>query len=600
MFVNQSQAKSTKQSKFSYAYIDDDDGMLTAKGIPFDMRGDIDKLGGIWSPEKKAWKFIFTIERVEQFLSRIPDIVFEQGFAEKFKSQKAREIALEKIRALGKQNADVNFKVPGLKLEPYNYQKLGMMYAITNGSGVLIADEMGLGKTIQGIGVAEYLKSKGLVKKVLVVTPASLKYNWPLEISKFTDEKCIVIDGTPEKRMKQWMDDSAFFYIVNYELLVDLFGKSGGIKKKKSVGTPEQQKKRFEQYSKIRQRQALLDSVRSRVWDLCIVDEAHALKHHLAQRTKNVKQIRARLRIALTGTPLDGRLEELHSVMQWVMPGLLCNKKMFFDRYVTTDIFGTPCGYRNVDELKEKIKPFFIRRLKTDVLKSLPPKIYLNKLIELSDQEKKAYKEIADVKNYENEGDALTAIIRCKQFCDYPEYVVPSVTNASKLDVFLDMIDEIVGDNGHKVLVFSQYTTMLDVIELRLRKQGYTFLRIDGNTPTKDRAAMQEAFNKDPKIDMVIASEAGSTGLNLQAADYVFNYDDNWSPALMNQREDRAHRNGQKNTVTVVNFICKGTIEERIRNVIYVKNRVSSDVLGDDLDVSVMKRLGIQQVAKML
>ena len=580
----------------TYVYLDPEDGMLTAKGIPFDMRGDIDKLGGIWSPEKKSWKFIFTIERVESFLSRIPNVVFEQGFSEKLKKQKAKEIALEKIREFGKSDTPVNFTVPGLKLEPYNYQKLGIMYAVTNGSGALIADEMGLGKTIQGIGVAEYLKYKGLVKKVLVVTPASLKYNWPLEIAKFTDEKCVVIDGTPEKRMKQWLDDSAFYYIVNYELLVDLFGKTSH----KSGGTAEQQKKRFEQYSKIKQRQALLDSVRSRIWDLCIVDEAHALKHHISQRTKNVKQIKARLRIALTGTPLDGRLEELHSVMQWVMPGLLCNKKMFFDRYVTTDIFGNPCGYRNVSELKEKIKPFFIRRLKSDVLKSLPPKIYLNKLIELSEPEKKAYKDIADPDNYESEGEALTAIIRCKQFCDYPALVNPNVGTSSKLEVFLDMIDEVVGENNHKAIVFSQYTTMLDIIEDRLRKNGYKFLRIDGNTPTKERAAMQEAFNKSPDIDMIIASEAGSTGLNLQAADYVFNYDDNWSPALMNQREDRAHRNGQTNTVTVVNFICKNTIEERIRNVIYSKNRVSSDVLGDNLDIAVMKRLGVQQVAKML
>lgn len=581
----------------TYFYIDKDDNMLTGAGIPFDMRPEIDRLGGTWSPEKKAWKFVFTSDKVSQCVARIPGIVFENGFQDKLTAQKAREIALGKIRELGKDGKTVPFSVDGLKLAPYDYQKVGIMYAVTNGSGVLIADEMGLGKTIQGIGAAIYLKRKGLAKKALVVTPASLKFNWPLEIEKFTNEKCVVIDGTPAKRMEQWLDDSAFFYIVNYELLVDLFGKPS---KSKSGGTVEQKKKRFEQYMKIKQRQALLDQVRNRTWDVCIIDEAHALKHHMSQRTRNVKQIKAKMRIALTGTPLDGRLEELHSVMQFIMPGLLGNKKTFFDRYVVTDLFGNPVGYKHVDELKERIRPFFIRRLKSDVLKSLPPKVYLNKLIELSEQEKKAYKELADPDNYETESDALTAIIRCKQFCDYPAQVVPEVTNSSKLEVFLDMLDEIVGENGHKAIVFSQYTTMMDVLQMHIKKRGYKFLRIDGNTPTKERAAMQKAFNENKSIDLILASEAGSTGLNLQAADYVFNYDDNWSPALMNQREDRAHRNGQKNSVTVVNFICKNTIEERIRSVIYSKNRVSSEVLGDNLDVAVMKRLGVQQVAKML
>jgi SNF2 family DNA or RNA helicase len=168
------------------------------------------------------------------------------------------------------------------------------------------------------------------------------------------------------------------------------------------------------------------------------------------------------------------------------------------------------------------------------------------------------------------------------------------------MDAFKEVVDEVVLQNGHKALIFSQYKEMLDVIVSELEKMGIKYLRIDGDTPTIQRASMQKQFNDDKAIDVMVGTEAMSTGLNFQSADYVINYDDNWSPSIMAQREDRAHRNGQRNVVTVVNFICQDTIEERIRGVIYAKNRMSSQVLGDETEEYILKRLGPKDLAKLL
>jgi SNF2 family DNA or RNA helicase len=168
------------------------------------------------------------------------------------------------------------------------------------------------------------------------------------------------------------------------------------------------------------------------------------------------------------------------------------------------------------------------------------------------------------------------------------------------MDAFRDVLDEVVLQNGHKALIFSQYKEMLNVIVVELDKMGIKYLRIDGDTEPIERASMQKQFNEDKTIDVMIGTEAMSAGLNFQSADYVINYDDNWSPAIMAQREDRAHRQGQRNVVTVVNFICRDTIEERIRGVIYAKNRITAQVLGDDTDDLVLRRLGPKDMAKLL
>jgi hypothetical protein len=337
------------------------------------------------------------------------------------------------------------------------------------------------------------------------------------------------------------------------------------------------------------------------VADGVLVSNCHAMKHHSASRTRNVKELKARCKMGLTGTPMDGRLEELHSIMQFIAPGLLMSKVRFFQRYVETDFYGRVTGYKNIGEVSQRIQPFFLRRLKKDVLKDLPDKVYENRIVVLSSEEMKIYKLLAENGHEATEDEmAMVAVIRCKQFCDIPNMVDEDCKKTSKLDAFKEVLEEVVQQNGHKALIFSQYKEVLNFLVPVLDQLGIKYMRIDGDVPPIQRAGMQKKFNEDKSIDVMIGTEAMSTGLNFQAADYVINYDDNWSPAIMAQREDRSHRNGQRNVVTVVSFICRDTVEERIRGVIYAKNRITSQTLGDETEDVILKRLGPKDIARLL
>jgi SNF2 family DNA or RNA helicase len=264
------------------------------------------------------------------------------------------------------------------------------------------------------------------------------------------------------------------------------------------------------------------------------------------------------------------------------------------------DFWGKVVRYKAIDEVKERIAPFFLRRLKKDVLKDLPDKIYKNRYLVLPQKELKVYKQLAERGHVATQdSQAMTAIIRCKQYCDWPELIKETQAGA-KMETFKEIIEEVVIENQHKAVVFSQYSSMCEVLAKVLTKMGLKFLYICGETPKKERAAMQARFNEDPSLNLMLGTDAMSTGLNFTAADYVINYDDAWSPAVMKQREDRAHRIGQKNVVTVVNFICRETIEERIRDVLEAKGAVSSMALGDESDEQLVARIGAKDIAKLL
>jgi SNF2 family DNA or RNA helicase len=517
---------------------------------------------------------------------------------------------------MSKVDHPVSLKVPGLNGALYNYQKLGVMFSLTNGRGVLVADEMGLGKTLQAISTALYLKHEGKIEEALIVTPPSLKFNWALEIEKWTNEPYVVIDGPPDDRVAQWLNEDAFFYVVNFELLLeDLFG--GRNYKGREDETEQQRSEREARMKKAARRAKILKPVKERQWGFIAVDEAHALKNHKSKRTKNVRSLRSKFRMGLTGTPLDGRLEELHSVMEFVCPGLLGSYTRFMQRHAETDNYGKVKKYKRIGEVRDKIAPHFIRRLKKDVLHDLPDKIYSNRMIILSNEEKKLYNSLADHGHKATkESEQLVATIRCKQFCNTPQLVADAMAKeeepdekeikklrkmkSSKLESFKEVLEEVVIENAHKVLVFSQYAEMVKIMMDVFDEMGLKYLCIWGETDKKVRAEYQKRFNEDKTIDIMVGTEAMSTGLNFTSADYVINYDDNWAPAFMAQREDRAHRIGQKNVVTVINFVCKDTIEERIRSVLYHKSAISAQALGDDTDEMVLKRLGPKEVAQLL
>ena len=277
-----------------------------------------------------------------------------------------------------------------------------------------------------------------------------------------------------------------------------------------------------------------------------LVSNCHFLKAHNSKRSKNVKQLKAKFRIALTGTPLDGRLEELHSVMDFVRPGLFESKTRFMQKHAEFDFWGRVTRYRKVGEVRERMQPFFIRRLKKDVLKELPDKVYENRYVILSAEEKKIYRQLA-TKGHEvtEDTEAVVAVIRCKQFCDCPELLDIATKKKSKFDAFLEILEEVVIQNGNKALIFSQYAMMNEVLvaELERLKLGYRY--IWSETPKRTRVDIQEEFSSDPSINVVIGTDAMALGLNFTAASYVINYDDAWSPSVMSQREDRCLEENQ-------------------------------------------------------
>lgn len=563
----------------------------------YEVRHVLSALGARW--DGKSWGMVLTASNLDRVLAAIPSLRLGDGVEAAAREQIDKEERLSKLRKLVEADAPMPMAIDGLKGSLYNYQKLGVAYSVANGFGILVGDTMGLGKSIQAIATSLVLKSRGLAKRVLVVVPASLKYNWPLEIEKFTDEKYVVIDGEPDERIAQWLSD-AFFYVVNYELVVeDLFG--GKKLHLKEGESKESVRRRLDVKAKAEKRQRILAGVRERVWDVLILDEAQAIKSHGARRSMSVKRLKAKFKMGLTGTPMDGRLEELHSIMGFIAPGLFQSKEKFFERYVLLDKWGGVVGYKRLSEVGDIIKPFFIRRLKKDVLPDLPDKVFQNKVICLSPREAKVYKALAEKGHAATEdAEAMVAIIRCKQFCDYPPFVDMTCGHNSKLEAFKEVLEEVVVANRHKVLIFSQYKTMVDVLVGVLDDLKLKYLRIDGDTPTAKRAEYQALFNGDKTIDAMIGTEAMSTGLNFQAADFVINYDDNWQPSIMSQRCDRCHRIGQKNVVTVINFICKDTIEERIRDVLSRKNIITARTLGDEMDSAVVKMLGTKEIVRLL
>jgi SNF2 family DNA or RNA helicase len=601
---------------------------------PYDSRKEVMDVGGRWDAVLGAWVLAFSAEAVESLIDNLPNPSVDPSVERVLLESIERDRKLKKIRAMSKVDHPVNLKVPGLNGALYNYQKLGVMFALANGNGVLIADEMGLGKTLQAISTALYLKRRGEIEEALIIVPPSLKYNWSLEIEKWTDEKYVVIDGPPDDRVAQWLKKDVFFYVVNFELLLeDLFG--GRNYKEKENETTQQKIEREAKMAKSAKRARILKPIKDRRWGFITVDEAHALKNSMSKRSKNVRSLRSKFRMALTGTPMDGRLEELHSVMEFVCPGLFGSRTRFMQRHAETDFYGKVKKYKRIGEVKNKISPHFIRRLKKDVLHDLPDKVYNNRMVLMTPAEKKTYKMLANSGHVATlESEALVATIRCKQFCDSPNLVAnglereltrhpndgrkierrnhPNLNEiekeinslrklkSSKLEIFKEILQEVVIENAHKVLIFSQYAEMVKVLMEVFDEMGLKYLCIWGATDKKLRADYQKRFNEDKTIDIMVGTEAMSTGLNFTSANYVINYDDNWAPAFMAQREDRAHRIGQKNVVTVINFICVDTIEERIRSVLYEKSSISAQALGDDTDEMVLKRLGPQDVAKLL
>lgn len=422
-----------------------------------------------------------------------------------------------------------------------SYQKTGYQWLkqlSKYGFGGILADDMGLGKTIQAITLLASLPASA---KSIVIAPTSLVYNWEDEFNRFAPElKVLVISGDKKQRaLLHKKIDTSQIIITSYGLL----------------------KRDIELYTPIN-------------FSYCFIDEAQHIKNPSSLNAKAVKLVNAKTRIALTGTPIENSLSELWSIFDFIMPGYLYSHSKFTKTYERPIIKSQ--DNQALVSLNLQIQPFILRRLKSDVLKELPPKIEAKIPTELSDKQKKLYyaylektksellSEI-DRNGFEKSKLKIFSVLtRLRQICCHPALFDNAYSGTSGK---LDLLEEIILDalsSKHRALVFSQFTSMLKLIIPVLEKNNITYFYLDGSTESKERRDMVKAFNKGEREIFLISLKAGGTGLNLTGADMVIHYDPWWNPAVEDQATDRAYRIGQNRSVQVMRLITQGTIEEKI------------------------------------
>jgi len=436
------------------------------------------------------------------------------------------------------------YEIPGSLVHVLrDYQKAGYRWlkALTEaGLGGILADDMGLGKTIQILALILSEKER-MNGPALVIAPTSLVYNWMLEAEKFAPElKVLAVTGSQVQR-KVLLDK-----IGEYDLVIT-------------------------SYPLIRRD---IDAYLKHNFSFCIIDEAQHVKNHYTQSAKAIRRISARNRFALTGTPMENSLTELWSIFDFIMPGYLYTQQKFHERFIKP-IIGD--GDKDAGEdLNRHIRPFILRRMKKDVLKELPDKIETIITCEMTKAQRDIYTAILVQARNEIEAvidelgleksrlQILAALTRLRQICCHPASFIENYEGGSgKLDLLMELLEENLA-LGHRVLLFSQFTSILDIIEEELVKRGISCFCLSGRTPAEERASMVAGFNGGEGDVFLLSLKAGGTGLNLTGADVVIHYDPWWNPAVEEQATDRAYRIGQDKVVHVFKLITENTIEEKI------------------------------------
>ncbi|KJS20434.1 MAG: helicase SNF2 [Clostridiaceae bacterium BRH_c20a] len=421
--------------------------------------------------------------------------------------------------------------------------------------GACLADDMGLGKTVQMIAFLEYRRANSSGPALLIL-PASLIGNWQKEIEKFAPELPYQILHKSDLKSSETLQirDGKFLYITTYGMAVRL------------------------------------EALKNRQWDYLILDEAQAIKNPGTKQTKAIKEIPARMRIALTGTPIENRLSDLWSLFDFLNQGLLGTTKEFTD--FTKGLDDNTSGYA---KLRKMIQPFILRRLKTDknIIADLPDKMEMNAYTTLSKKQIVLYKQLIEqiseklkeAEGIERKGLVLSSIMKFKQICNHPDQYLGREDYKSEHSGKFEQLREIcqvIHEKRERVLIFTQFREMTEPLSDFLRdifsKEGFV---LHGGTPVKKRSEMVEQFNSEHYIPyMVLSLKAGGVGLNLTAANHVIHFDRWWNPAVENQATDRAFRIGQTKNVMVHKFVTKGTIEEKIDAIIEEKQKLSGDILS--------------------
>jgi superfamily II DNA or RNA helicase/predicted nucleic acid-binding Zn finger protein len=464
-----------------------------------------------------------------------------------------------------------------LKTKLLPYQARGAIFAACRGR-VALADDMGLGKTVQALAAAEMLRRERGIERVLVVAPASVKYQWKTEIERFTDLPAQVIDGDMRRRRKLY-ESPSFFNLTSYELVL----------------------------KDVREMQALKP-------DLIILDEAQRIRNWTTATARTIKQLKSRYAFVLTGTPLENKLEELYSVVQFVDGRRLGPAFRFLAEHRMEDEKGKLLGYRGLDQIHQQLAPILIRRKRSEVLRELPERTDQIREVILTKEQAEPYFEQSDIlaalmRKWERQGwlselDLLRitcAIQNMRMLCNSTFLYDKRTHHSPKLAEFREIVRELTLEEDRKVVVFSEYERMTYLAGEELKKLGIGFVSLHGQVPSRQRGKLIEQFRNDSQCKVFLSTDAGGVGLNLQAASAVINFEPPWNPARLEQRIGRVHRMGQSRPVHVIHFLTKDSIEMRVWETLRLKKSLFAGVFDsptDEVSFAALGRKSVLQAVK--
>ena len=435
------------------------------------------------------------------------------------------------------------------ELRPYQEEGFKWLSKMAHwGVGCCLADDMGLGKTVQALAM---LLQKAKDGPSLVVAPASVCRNWLVETQRFAPTlQPLMFAGSGRKELLQELKP--------YDIMITSYGLL----------------------------QSEADILSQLDWNVVVLDEAHAIKNANTKRSKATMQLNGNFKVLITGTPIQNHMGELWNLFNFINPGLLGSSGRFAERYVNSETPEEATKKRH--RLQKLIRPFILRRTKSQVLDDLPEKTEIMLSVDLSEEEYTLYDTLrqraltnleAEQENQRKHIQILAEITRLRQACCHPKLVVPeSELPGAKLKLFLELTSNLI-ENGHKALVFSQFTSHLSIIRKELDKKGVSYRYLDGSTSWKQREEEVNAFQAGEGDLFLISLKAGGLGLNLTAADYVIHMDPWWNPAIEDQASDRAYRYGQERPVTIYRMVASNTIEEKIVKLHHDKRELADQLL---------------------
>jgi len=445
------------------------------------------------------------------------------------------------------------------------YQRLGAMH-LAFGERALLADDMGLGKTIQAIAACELLARRKGIERVLVVCPASLKAEWEDQIARFCGRPTRLVYGLRAQRLAA-IREPAFFTVVNYEQVVSDADDINTILRP----------------------------------DIVVLDEAQRIKNWQTKTARRVKSLRAPHAFVLTGTPLENRIDELYSIVQYLDPEILGPLFRFNRDFYELDERGRPVDYKNLAGLRERVAPLMLRRRKAEVEKELPGRTVKTYFVPMAEEQKARYEDlrapaarlIAQAQKRpltQQEFDRLQQLLACMRMtCDTPAILDPSCRVSPKLEELERVLEDLLAEEGRKLIVFSEWERMLTMARELVGEMGFESAWHTGSLPQDRRRAEINRFKQDPGCRVFLSTDSGSVGLNLQVASAVVNLDLPWNPAKLEQRIARAWRKNQIRSVSVVNLVTENSIEHSILHLLGQKQALADGVLDGDGDLAAIK-----------